>query len=437
MQSPEVDTVRVALVTFTSTEKSAIVKLLADLSPDWKAEAPTHDVDKWQRGVSHGTLVVHHFEQNAQGNLAAATKLAALRFGSTLEYQFFVFYGCAAGYGTSRGATPYLVRAARYAGLGKVTAPKTDQDSTPAERFRLKTKWMFPVAEKDTALDDPLPAADGRVDPFKRITFPLVDRLGLPELPRAAVLSTEAVVDLPDVPPAGAPEDKFDVEASEFTDDLLTFAETIAYAQSLSEDDLLVDMETYGIASIMLSLGLRHRVLVVRVPTDSNGDKANQPKQKQAQLLAEEVTVLESVLLTLKDMPDYTEDEDSGQVKLSGALIDSSIFEAIDRPDVARLMLPDVLGAMKLPDMQPLLGPDTLAAIESINIAASTVATEIRDFAALADAIEMPDLAAILSTIDLPDMRVLLDPKALEVLQARFETQPEPESEHDAPTAGD
>jgi hypothetical protein len=151
-----------------------------------------------------------------------------------------------------------------------------NDDGPNGEVVKLKNKWIVQTDSDEQA-------------PLKTIALPAgsagaagsVAGLGLRE---AHVLATDKVTK---VAPGAAPESKYDgptgpvYEKGEWT-----YSQALAqYTAITRRAAVLIDMETFGIASAMRALGLSERVVVLRVVTDALSDKATQTEDQQLELL--------------------------------------------------------------------------------------------------------------------------------------------------------
>ena len=256
----------IEVVTFTDTEAAAVRKVLEDLQgAGWKASRSTPE--SASTGVvrpvgNDGEWKLTHTGLEAQGNVMVSARLAYEFHGrSGPPPQFVVFYGCAGTIDKNDLASVYLVAETTYLSLGTV---KPGEGGIP-ERVTLKNKWIC----RD--IDPP------EVRALPRGVFPLVGGTGSRDLrketrfPAARVLATDAVVHVPpgDPPPADARKEPPLWKKGEWT-----YGQAMAHVASTSAGmDVLVEMESYGIASVTRALGLGEQVVVMRITTDALGDK--------------------------------------------------------------------------------------------------------------------------------------------------------------------
>lgn len=357
-------------------------------------------------------MAVHHFKKLTQGNVGAATTLAALRLDET-TYDYFVFFGCAGSYGPLTNEA-HVVESVMYAALGEVKTvagePCGDANS-PHEAFELKSKWMFPTE-------------DSSVHRLRWLDFPLASKLRTPR-PRASVVSTEAVV-LVDTSVHNGPSEKFDAKNHEFERGAtMGFSETLAHVDHSTEMPLLIDMESYGIASLMYAMDLSHRVLVVRVPTDGLSDKLDQTKTSQADLLRENSDALAEILSELGTAERWSGSEEEAHERVGRAMVDQQVVEALANPAALALLdtnvasrlaqtfkvdpaVVDGLANVEIPDFSSILRDvdvaDVTAAVTDTHLRNLLTDLELPDFTSIFEDLEVPDVSAAFTDTVLPSL---------------------------------
>lgn len=251
---------RVALVTFTSAERNAVQQLFADASAEGWVEEHGHTHVTWESQLTKGRVLVQHHHRAAQGNLTAATALVQLALGGhspphsaigmASAFDLYVFYGCAGSSAQDLQGRIVVVDRASYCALGKVATLSSGE-----EAFYLKSKWLIPTTHDD--------------GPFPEIKFPLASQVAQTlNLEVAAAVSTEAVVN---VDPA---EIVAEPQPVEHPPEEWRFATALSTVQQrVFPLPLVVDMESYGIASMTKELDLEDRVVILRVVTDGLSDK--------------------------------------------------------------------------------------------------------------------------------------------------------------------
>jgi hypothetical protein len=277
----DVADVTVEIFTFTTNEIAAVTELLTRLYIDVPVYGPTVWTstklgDEILEGhLSDGrTARLEHHPLSAQGNVVAAAELARSVWGNREKKRadYYVFYGCCGTVDSGLVGEVFRVKSVSYMSLGVVN----DDAPNGGEVVKLKNKWIVQTDSDEQA-------------PLKTIRLPAgsagapgsVSGLGLRE---AHVLATDKVIK---VAPGNAPESLHTgptgpvYEKGEWT-----YAQAVAqYIKIAPGADVLIDMETYGIASAMRALGLSERVVVLRVATDALSDKARQTEKQQLELL--------------------------------------------------------------------------------------------------------------------------------------------------------
>jgi hypothetical protein len=207
----------------------------------------------------------------AQGNVMAASALADFVAQNTRSpLSVLVFYGCAGVTASHLLRSAFLVKTTSYVSLGKVSRPAGGGSD---ERVTLANKWLTVTRDGDV---DPLPVLElaSRVGPG---AVELTAKL--PCSP-AHVAATDKIicVNAGAVPPTN--------DAGEYEKGQWTYAEALAYVVDQYRDtDVLVDMESYGVARMMEALGVADRVAIMRISTDTLGDHADSDADQAAWLL--------------------------------------------------------------------------------------------------------------------------------------------------------
>jgi|GEM_PF-3785270 len=272
------------VVTFNENERVAVTELLDDLadgSSKWRRDGDT----AIKRNCGEDVWRLEHVALLGQGNVVAGAELARQFQSAEGTPDYVVFYGCAGVPDKGDVGSAFLAGAVNYLSLGTVDS------STGGEKITLKNKWF--------CYTDPYSG----VEPLPTIRFPLV-RQGsqmleeLAPLMPARVAATDKVIHvLPDDPPdpLHKPPPRAEYESTPWT-----------YAQALgliaeAGEDLLVEMESYGIARIATSLEILDQVIVLRVITDALVDhgKEDDDCDQQATLLMEGRLVLGHLLACL------------------------------------------------------------------------------------------------------------------------------------------
>lgn len=221
---------------------------------------------------------------SAQGNVIAAAALSRSAWGERADY--YLFYGCCGAVDTNHVGEIFRVAWVSYMSLGVVS------DSPQGEVVKLKNKWIVRTKPSEQEPLDPieLPAWSGA--PGSEPVLGLRD---------AHVLATDKVIKVaPGIepvpihkPPSGAIYSKED----------WTYAQALAqYVGMEPETPILIDMETFGIASTMEAMGLGLRVVVLRVVTDALTDKQGQTDAVQLARLRAGSNQLAGAIATMLGM---------------------------------------------------------------------------------------------------------------------------------------
>ena len=271
----------VQIFTFTSTESAAVDKLIDEMTNANWTRVGAQSISS-PRPASAGTVFISHTPLSAQGNVVAGTALARAFTQSKADY--YIFYGCCGVVDGINVGKVFRVASVSYLSLGTVR-PRRRWFRAPAENATLKNKWL--VATVDAG-QPPLPTVvlpAGAPGQPGTIT-------GL-DIEDAHVLATDKVIHIPPARVAPAPISPSNLL---FRKDEWTYAEAIAHHINSSQGPLLVDMESFGIASTALALGCYRDVLILRVPTDALSDKHSQSDPQQERRLIDGLPALAGVL---------------------------------------------------------------------------------------------------------------------------------------------
>lgn len=345
----------VVIFTFTDTEEEAVDSLL-DAYLD--TESTAVDSTSWNaiRGANaiHGTMAdgrtirIEHKPLRVQGNVNAAMVMAREAFddleGHTPRTDYYIFYGCCGALDGDLIGNVYRISRASYLSLGSVanmpnnlevqkpegvtirrpeqvvmhasdqqqvvtTTPEQVVVSNPeavvvtapshtsnSETVRLKNKWIVRTDSTEAR-------------PLGSIEIPLGKPRGpgplfFLDLPDAYALATDKVIKIPPAPnpPQSADQDELGhiFEPAEWS-----YGEALAHSQTqVTNKPVLIDMETYGIASAMRAMRLEERVIVLRVVTDALSNKEGQPDEDQLQFLKNRLSALAAVLTAIMEIAD-------------------------------------------------------------------------------------------------------------------------------------
>jgi hypothetical protein len=318
----------VVIFTFTDTEFTAVRSLLNSYLDPNRADSPPWRVaflggETITRTFADGrTAQIEHKPLRAQGNVTAAAELARAAYGipGTRDPQadYYIFYGCCGALDEELIGEAFRVSRVAYLSLGSVTngasqarqlvtnkpEPEPAGSKTPAneasevviETVKLKNKWIVRTDPDNQQPLSSIPLPTGSKDAPGPLMF-----LNLPD---AFVLATDKVIKIP--PAENAPKESW-IEhhgGPVYNQDEWTYGQALAHCKKYVPGPILIDMETFGIASTMRAMGLRERVLVLRVVTDALTNKAGQPKSDQLDMLHKQLPVLDEVLTTIMKIAD-------------------------------------------------------------------------------------------------------------------------------------
>jgi hypothetical protein len=287
--------VTVAIFTFTTNEATAVTELLTRLYIDVRAYGPTvwkstklGDEILEGRLSDDRTARLEHHPLSAQGNVVAAAELTRAVWGNREKNRadYYVFYGCCGTVNPKLVGRVFRVKSVSYMALGVV-----NDDESKGEVVKLKNKWIV-----QTDSDEQAPLKTIALTAGSARAAGSVAGLGLRE---AHVLATDKVIK---VLPGAAPESTYDGPGgSVYEKGEWTYSEALAQYIGIAprRAAVLIDMETFGIASAMRALGLSERVVVLRVVTDALSDKARQTEDQQLELLRDGSAELADAIATI------------------------------------------------------------------------------------------------------------------------------------------
>jgi hypothetical protein len=284
--------VTVAIFTFTTNEATAVTELLTRLYIDLPLFGPTVwtptklGEEALEGSLSDGrTARLEHHPLSAQGNVVAAAALSRSVWENREENRadYYVFYGCCGTVDAKLVGQVFRAAWVSYMSLGVV------DDSPGGEVVKLKNKWIVRTHPNEQAPLDAIELPAGSTGAPGSLSG-----LGLPD---AHVLATDKVIKIaPGVapvpihtPPSGPIYAKGD----------WTYSQALAQYSGMATKPVLIDMETFGIASAMHALGLSERVIVLRVITDALSDKERQSEQEQLDFLREGLAELADAIATI------------------------------------------------------------------------------------------------------------------------------------------
>ncbi|OBK47059.1 hypothetical protein A5656_30745 [Mycobacterium gordonae] len=280
--------VTVAIFTFTKNEATAVTELLTRLCVDLPAFgtsvwAPTKTGEEALAGrLSDGrTARLEHHALSAQGNVVAAAALSRSTRENRADY--YVFYGCCGTLDPGLIGQVFRAEKVSYLSLGVVAA------TADGEVVQLQNKWIVRTQPSEQAPLDAIELRAGSAGAPGSVW-------GL-DIPDAHVLATDKVIKIsPGVAPAPLESPSgYPVYAKENW----TYSLALALHSQLATTPILVDMESFGIASTMRALGLCERVLVLRVASDALTNKVDQRDEDQLDFLRAGLPELAAALATI------------------------------------------------------------------------------------------------------------------------------------------
>jgi len=307
----------VAIFTFTTTEKDAVRALLEPLlehPTDWTL-TPGADWVVTRTLPNSTTVQVLHRHIAAQGNVIASTEFArAADYGNFNPPDYFIVYGCCGAIDKEFIGQLFRVSTVSYLSLGAVSQPHANAPTlvrllqigighlssaigeSVTEIVKVKNKWI--VKTDDPNPQEPLGSLELRAG-TKGAPGPLM----LLTIPHAHTLATDKVIRI--TPAAQAPRPRHYVRGEPvYSAGEWTYGQGLAHCRDHVPGPILIEMETFGIASTMRALALDDRVLVLRVVTDALSNKESQTKEQQLGLLKGQLPMLAHVLATIMGIAD-------------------------------------------------------------------------------------------------------------------------------------
>jgi nucleoside phosphorylase len=228
-----------------------------------------------------------HDNIRAQGNVTAASRLATLLRDPGDSPELVIFYGCAGGVRKEQLGEAYLVSGVSYVSLADVMPGDDAKPESPDwpthERVRLKNKWLCEVGDAD--IDRPADIC------FPSVSPPAVHPAQAANLRSVHIVATDAVVK---VSPAAKPPVESD--PGRFEKGEWSYAQALAHFGA-KYPDVLIEMESYGLAATAVAMGLQNRIAIIRVVTDLLSDKGeDKGKQKQAAYLLTRNRAVRSII---------------------------------------------------------------------------------------------------------------------------------------------
>jgi nucleoside phosphorylase len=297
--------VSIAIQTFTETEAAAVRGLLGILSnpsgPNatvWTAKLRGEVIEG---KLSDGsTARIQHTALLAQGNAIAGAALARATKDTIQNWDvdYFIFYGCCGAVEPALVGQVFRVDWVSYMSLGVV-------DPAPGgEVVKLRNKWIVPTEPNTQAPLKPIELPAGSASAPGSV-------FGL-DLNDAHVLATDQVVHVsPGKLPKGPIKTPPPPASPIYKKGEWTYSEGLAWYIDLAKrwatppdkpKPVLIEMESFGIASTMEALGLSYRVIVLRVVTDWLSNHQAQTDKEQLDLLMKGLPGLASALGTILEI---------------------------------------------------------------------------------------------------------------------------------------
>ncbi|RFZ28232.1 hypothetical protein DSM43519_00541 [Mycobacterium marinum] len=338
----------VMIFTFTETEAEAVKSLLQKYLDTGPADSTLWRAEVLGERIIVGTLAddrtvrIEHKSLRAQGNVTAAGELTRAAYDDEKVHgefaDYYIFYACCGALDGKLIGQIFRISSVSYMSLGSVkrhhgqvvdaTTPK--QDATLRQVAELTEHGADPLLVKQrppaavgTTMHAPIDAVTetvklknkwivrtypGEQPPLGSIELPTGSptapgRLRLLDLPDASVLATDKVIEIPPAKTAPTPR-RTPPDGPIFNAGEWTYGETLAHCREYVKGNVLIDMETFGIASAMEALRLENNVLVLRVVTDALTNKADQPDYDQLALLQRQLPALDEVLAIIMGTTD-------------------------------------------------------------------------------------------------------------------------------------
>lgn len=297
----------VTIFTFNDNEADAVDYLLDLYLGGTKATAGVWSVPRRHSDTIIGTLnpsgpapmtvAIRHKPLRAQGNVTAGAELARTAFedpdARDPADDYYIYYACCGALDGRLIGKGFRVSDVAYISLGSVK-PR----GGGGEVAKLKNKWFVytqPYYQK------PLSSFT-----FRTGTKAAPGRLKFLKIKPAYVLATDKVIQVPPAKKAPPPSPYgSSLAATVYPDAEWTYGKAMAHSRDhLPDKNILIDMETFGVASTAHAMGLQDRVLVLRVVTDAltNKDSKTIPNQRTI-LMNNAVTVLHRALSTIMGIP--------------------------------------------------------------------------------------------------------------------------------------
>jgi hypothetical protein len=160
--------------------------------------------------------------------------------------------------------------------------------SSGAEVVKLKNKWIVPTKPSE---QKPLDAIE--LTAWSAAAPGSVSGLGLPE---AHVVATDKVIKVS----SGTAPTPMNTPPPIYKKEDWTYSQALAFYTGVpTTRPVLIEMETFGIASAMQAMGLGDRVIVLRVVTDALSTKTAQTDKQQLNYLRAGLPELAAAIATI------------------------------------------------------------------------------------------------------------------------------------------
>jgi len=239
------------------------------------------------------TAEIRHKPLLAQGNVISGAELARTAYEDPKARDpaadVYIYYACCGALDATLIGEAFRVSRVQYLSLGSVK-PRCKFGETA----KLKNKWFV---RTEPTYQQPLSSIE-----LPTGTTPAPAWLRGFTIPPGFVLATDKVIEV--LPSKQSPRLKGrDSQGPKYPDEEWTYSKALAqcrdYCQDPGSGPILIEMETFGVASIADAMGLLDRVLVIRVVTDGLLNKSKDQGGKQREILFKQRDVLHRALATI------------------------------------------------------------------------------------------------------------------------------------------
>jgi hypothetical protein len=239
------------------------------------------------------TAEIRHKPLLAQGNVISGAELARTAYEDPKARDpaadVYIYYACCGALDATLMGKAYRVSRVQYLSLGSVK-PRGEFDETA----KLKNKWFV---RTEPTYQEPLSSIE-----LPTGTTPAPAWLRGFRIPPGFVLATDKVIEV--LPSKEAPQSKgSDAQGPKYPDEEWTYRKALAQCRDhclhIRTGPILIEMETFGVASVAAAMGLLGRVLVIRVVTDGLLNKSKDQTGKPREILFRNTLVLHRALATI------------------------------------------------------------------------------------------------------------------------------------------